>query len=104
LKTLEFLPEALREYAEAVGWYEEQRPGLGAELATDLEARLEQAARLPGAGRLATGAPQRFDLRWYELSRFPYALLIGTMGERRLVVAVAHVRRHPTYWRRRLGA
>jgi hypothetical protein len=58
---------------------------------------------MPGAGRLATGAPERFGLRWYDLSRFPYALLIGTIGERQVVVAVAHERRRPEYWRGRLG-
>jgi len=49
------------------------------------------------------GAPPELELRWYRVRRLPYALLIGRVGEDRMVVAVAHERRRPDFWRGRLG-
>ena len=101
---LRFLPQALREYLAGVRWYEQQREGLGAKFAAELEARLQLAVEVPGAGRLELDAPERFALRWYKLRRFPFALLIGRAGSERVVVAVAHERRRPGYWKRRINA
>jgi plasmid stabilization system protein ParE len=99
---LRFLPEATAEAREAARWYEERREGLGSEFIVALMERARRAEMMPGAGRLARGAPERFQLRWYVLERFPYSLLVGTGGEERVVVAVAHARRRPGYWRHRL--
>ena len=102
MSLLEFLPAALQEYVEAVRWYARQRQGLGEELIDEVEYRIRRAVEMPGAGRLEPDAPERFALRWYNLHRFPYALLIGNLDTRRVVVAVAHERRKPGYWKRRL--
>ncbi|RLB45546.1 MAG: hypothetical protein DRJ42_29670 [Deltaproteobacteria bacterium] len=99
---LRFLPEATAEAREAAAWYEERRVGLGDEFITALMDRARKAEAVPGAGRLEQDAPERFELRWYNLKRFPYALLVGSVGEERVVVAVAHGRRRPGYWRHRL--
>jgi plasmid stabilization system protein ParE len=39
--------------------------------------------------------------RRYLLRRFPYAVIYRAQAERVLVVAVAHMRRRPGYWRGR---
>ena len=103
MSLLEFLPQALEEMVEAARWYEQQREGLGQDFVDELEVRLRRAVEVPGAGRLEPNAPEQFALRWYSLKRFPYALLTGQLGDRRVVVAVAHERRKPGYWKRRLG-
>lgn len=99
---LRFLPEATAEAREATRWYEERREGLGSEFIVALMERARRAEIMPGAGRLERDSPERFQLRWYELKRFPYSLLVGSAGGERLVVAVAHARRRPGYWHHRL--
>ena len=96
------MPEAVREYADAVVWYGDIDGELAERFVRSLEERLALAMRMRGAGRLEPSAPDRFELRWYSLRDFPYALLIGTAAEERVVVAVAHEHRRPGYWADRL--
>lgn len=100
---MRFLPEAQREYLEALRWYRSKRDGLAEEFASEFDLRLQRALDAPGAGRLELTAPERFELRWYALRRFPYSFLIGNVRQERLVVAVAHERRKPGYWTARLA-
>ena len=94
---------ALREYASAGLRYRKESDELGRRFVNDLKARLDQATRVPGAGRIEPSAPARYELRWYQLREFPYGLLIGTSGAgQRMVVAVAQLHRWPGYRKRRL--
>ena len=99
---LEFLEEASVELELAVAWYEDQRPGLGSEFLEALRDTVHYAEDTPGIGKLEQDAPERFDLRWYMMHRFPYALLVGRGAGTRTVVAVAHLSRKPRYWKDRL--
>jgi hypothetical protein len=99
---IEFLEDAAVELELAVAWYDTQRPGLGAEFLDALRATVRYAEDAPGIGKHERDAPKRFDLRWYMMRRFPYALLVGSASRTRTVVAVAHVSRKPGYWKDRL--
>jgi len=101
--SLRFLRAAMIEAEAAALWYEARREGLGADFIAELMKRARRAEELPGAGRLEPDAPPELDLRWYLLKRFPYGLLVGSSGRGRIVVAVAHERRRPGYWKRRVG-
>jgi len=52
--------------------------------------------------------PERFpllqepDIRSAKVKRFPYRVVYVVVGEDVDVIAVAHAKRRPTYWRRRL--
>jgi hypothetical protein len=93
-------PEVLVELREAAGWYEERAAGIGEEFVTVFQRQLEAAA-----GQAHPGAPvpyvQLVDVRWLLLTpRFPYGIILSL--EPRTVIAVAHLRRKPAYWRKRL--
>jgi plasmid stabilization system protein ParE len=94
------LPAAERELTEAIDWYELQRPGLGVELlgAVDLAMRsiAENPARYPEW--VANG---RF--RCVVLDRFPYVVYFRLASGAPEVVAIAHSKRRPGYWLRRIG-
>lgn len=47
------------------------------------------------------GAGLRGDLRQYPLRRFPYLVIYQVSAEQLWVIAVAHQRRAPGYWKRR---
>ena len=88
-RRLRILASAAEEAIEAAAFYEAEHQGLGAEFDSALNA-------VPGrAGR--RGA-KRFVLR-----RFPYDIVVLEHPDELLVVAIAHQRRRPGYWRRRLG-
>ena len=76
-------------------WYEDQRPGLGAEFLGVVHGVL---------GRVGS-TPEQFPV-WLSnrrfrralVARFPYALFFHIVGDEAVVVAVAHTSRRPGYW------
>jgi hypothetical protein len=94
----EFLAPARAELDEAFDFYESQRPGLGAALTVEIEAAIAKILQKPTLWAKLPG-----DVRRCRLIRFPYALIYQIRGSLILIVAVAHLRRKPAYWRNRLG-
>ena len=92
-----FRPEARAEFVDAWSWYEEQRPGLGDELVTCVEAAIASAARAPLAHPMVDEPVRRILVK-----RFPYAVFFVPGNDNLLVLAVAHARREPGYWLRRI--
>ena len=94
-------PEADTETTEAFRWYRDSEPDepLGDDFLAAVEAAIDKAAEL-GTRYLARypGTPARYT----KLVRFPYLVVFHETGERLLVVAVAHEKRRPAYWRGRL--
>jgi plasmid stabilization system protein ParE len=99
--TFEFHPEALLEYQEAATWYEAQRFRLGVEFTVAVEAAVAAILADPRRYQPAGG-----DIRIFRMKRFPYYLFYRYLESRDHVriVAVAHHKRRPGYWRKRGGA
>jgi plasmid stabilization system protein ParE len=94
--TFEFHPEALREAWEAHRWYEER----------DRQAASSFLAELDHAQEKVVTQPERWPThlhgtRRYRFRRFPYVLVYHTTPERIVVLAVAHAKRRPRYWKTR---
>jgi hypothetical protein len=90
---------AAREYEKARTWYEGRSAGLGAEFADETDRAIARIARYPNRWPVYFKRFRRVRLR-----RFPYSLYYHMVDSSRvLVVAVAHARRRPGYWRRRLS-
>ncbi len=94
------LHEAEVELREAVAYYEEKNPGLG----LDLEVRLSGLF-----GRFATFQngcwPLREDgTRRYLTHRFPYLVIYAYLKDRIWLIAIAHCKRRPGYWKDRIKA
>ena len=96
MRTL-FQPAALEEFREAIVWYRELA-GLRQARALDQEinAKLELMRQHPLIGTPGTGGS-----RWMPLKRFPYILHYRVLGDVIDVLAVAHQKRRPGYWRKR---
>nr|MBI3614136.1 type II toxin-antitoxin system RelE/ParE family toxin [Nitrospirota bacterium] len=93
---LEFHPDAIAEARAAREWYTYQNPAAGEAFV----AELDQAIALIG------DHPNRWPsydhrTRRYLLRRFPYSIIYRAEENRITVVAVAHGRRKPGYWRKR---
>lgn len=89
---------AIREYEDTRDWYERRREGLGDSFRDDVDRAIARIARSP------TRWPVVFvRFRRVRLRRFPYLLFYHVVDPSlALVLAVAHARRRPGYWRRRL--
>lgn len=92
---------ASAELSEAVRWYEARRLGLGAEL---LEAVDQTFGLIEQHPEIGTPVPvvARGRLRRLLVQRFPYHVIYDASAQAIVVVAVAHARRRPDYWRDRL--
>jgi toxin ParE1/3/4 len=91
-----FHPDAGVELEEAALFYESRVPGLGKSFSAEVENTISLVRQFPEAG-----APDILGCRRVVVARFPYSLFYRQMTDAILVVAVAHQRRRPAYWRRR---
>lgn len=85
------------EFREASRYYESETAGLGLAFIAEVHRTLSLLAANP-----EIGGPVAGDLRKMVLRRFPYTLIYVHEVQGILVVAVAHHRRRPFYWRKRL--
>ena len=94
---VQFRAAANHDIAEAVNWYESQRPGLGARFFEDLDhvlSRIEESR-------------EQFPLMYRNayralLRRFPFGIFFTKYEDRTLVLAVTDLRREPNKWRSRI--
>ena len=98
MKLITFHPEALSEFTEVAEFYESRSEGLGFALLDEVERSLGQIASMPEACQLIGKRARRKPLL-----RFPYNLVYAVYPDRIRVVAFAHQKRRPFYWRRRLN-
>ena len=90
---------AIREYEEARAWYERRREDLGDAFTDEVDRAISRIARSPSRWPAVFVRFRRVRLR-----RFPYILYYHVVDDSlALVLAVAHARRRPGYWRRRLS-
>ena len=96
-----FHPAASAEAEADTRWYNERVSGLGDDFRAELVAGVERIAEAPEVWPTSTYDPRA---RRYLLSRFPYSIvyLVGS-DDGITVAAVAHAKRRPGYWRRRIG-
>lgn len=100
MSELVFLDEARRELDEVVAWYAERAPIAATAFVETVEAAL---ARLREVPRAAPPWPGRAKVRVRQLGRFPFLVLYSLLeDESIIVVAIAHQRRRPGYWLRRV--
>ena len=89
---------ASEELADAVRWYESRRRGLGRAFYGAVVAALESIAAHPEIG---TTAFDELDIRRVLVPRFPYQV-IYRLGSRTIsVLAFAHLKRRPGFWKHR---
>jgi plasmid stabilization system protein ParE len=91
-----FHPDADAELEEASLFYESRMAGLGKFFAAEVERTISLVREFPEAG-----SPVAPALRRVVIARFPYSVVYRQEPGAIVIVAVAHQRRRPGYWRRR---
>ena len=92
-----FLPPAEEEMTEASLTYEAASSNLGDDFLDDVQRVIDAVRESPSLGPGVGG-----KLRRALLHRFPFSLIYSVEPDAILIVAVAHQRRRPDYWRNRL--
>lgn len=95
-RKIEFHPAALEEAEAARDWYAQRSPAVAGAFIRELLHAIEQVA----------AAPERWphftpDTRRYLFPRFPFSLIYRVAPGKILIVAVAHTKRQPGYWKNR---
>jgi hypothetical protein len=93
----EFHPEAILEAIEATEWYAERSPNAERQFKAELQIAEEHVTQQP-----ESWSPYLHGTRCYKLDRFPFGLVYIQRGEKVIGIAVAHLKRRPSYWRKRL--
>ncbi|QSQ22682.1 type II toxin-antitoxin system RelE/ParE family toxin [Pyxidicoccus parkwayensis] len=84
-------------------WYERRQPGLGSDFAAQLDQDLAQLIDSPRMAPPWKGpTAQQLGVRVAVMRRYPFVLPYLAREEWVVVLAVAHVRKRPGYWLRRL--
>jgi plasmid stabilization system protein ParE len=91
-----FHPAAEQEVAAALKVGEERGFGLGRELVQEIRRVSALLSEMPSIGEPLDSQHRRFPLR-----KFPFGLIYRVNGDLVRVMAVAHRRQRPGYWRDR---
>jgi toxin ParE1/3/4 len=91
-----FHDRAEEELNEAAGHYARARAGLGDAFLAEAHDAIEALLAVPLAGAVVEG-----DVRRWLVKRFPYSVLYRTRDDHVRILAIAHQKRRPFYWRRR---
>ena len=97
-----FEDEADAEYRHAGHWYEGRRTDLGIEFFDAVDAAVRQIVELPRAGARVPRLPATLPVRRVPVKRFPYHVVYLETPAAIRILAVAHDRRKPGYWKGRL--
>ena len=89
---------AADEFDEAVTWYEARRPGLGAAFYEAVQQALELISEHEEAGTPVVGDPRTRRLL---VASFPYQIVYHLAPTETVILAIAHLKRRPGYWRER---
>jgi plasmid stabilization system protein ParE len=95
-------PEASAELEEAAVWYNNQRPGLGAQFLEAVDAALDRIGRWPHAAPRVPGVPADVPARKAPVTKFPYHVAYLETPDTIRILAFAHDSREPGYWHSRV--
>lgn len=99
---VEFLPDAAAEMTEAPAFYEERERTLGSRFLACVSAALQSIEAMPfSAACWPDDFAREYGVRRLVMREFPFTIVYVT-DPALVIVAVAHTKRRPDYWMKRL--
>lgn len=95
-RPLEVLAAASDEAVEATEWYRERSEDIALAFVVEVRGALARIEEAP-----ETWPSHHHGTQRKLLNRFPYEIVYRLLPDKILVVAIAHCKRRPGYWRRR---
>jgi plasmid stabilization system protein ParE len=87
---------AEQELNDAAGYYEAQSSGLGLAFLAEVEYSMDRILEHPEAAPFVNQVVRKMLIR-----RFPYSVMYSVQPEGIHILAIAHQKRRPMYWRGR---
>lgn len=97
--TVRTILPASNELRQAVGWYEARNPGLGGKFFDSIGTAISRIQERPEVG---TAVSPDGRTRRTLVAGFPYQVVYRLARGEIVVVAIAHLKRRPDYWTKRL--
>lgn len=103
MSSVRVLEAAATEAEGAAAWYEARRKGLGIQFRSEFKLALDRLREgiLPGSP--SPGVLGKRGVKRLLMNRFPFSVVFVAKGKDVVVLALAHHRRRPDYWRDRVG-
>jgi len=96
-RSVEFDEASQAEFIEAFDWYAKRSHGAAIGFASAVDVAIERIAENPDR------FPTTFaGCRYCKVERFPFCVVFYSSERGLFVVAIAHLKRRPGYWRNRL--
>jgi plasmid stabilization system protein ParE len=95
-REVEFHPRALEEARAAYQWYMARSTAAASAFLSEIDLALARIAEAPDRWPAYMRGTRRYLLR-----RFPYSVVFRETADKIQVIAVAHGRRRPGYWKNR---
>jgi hypothetical protein len=95
-------PIAQAEFADAAGWYEREREGLGSEFITEVDRVLTRIHDEPAFATAPIATVPDGVVRREFVHRFPYVVVFVETATVRKVIMIRRGSSHPARWRTRL--
>lgn len=96
-KTFRFHPQAREEFREAIRWYRARNVNAGIEFRKAVSTAVREVVQ--SAGRWPR---YLYGTHRYVLQRFPFSVVYLDDPEMVTIIAVAHAKRKPGYWKSRV--
>jgi plasmid stabilization system protein ParE len=96
-KVVEFHPKATAEARAAYNWYRERSHAASDAFLAEIDLALDKIVKSPLARAEYIAGTRRYLFR-----RFPFSIVYRVSSDVIEVIAVAHARRRPGYWAKRL--
>ncbi len=84
---------ALKEFNDAVSYYELEVSGLGGNFRKEIRKAIKRITEYPRAWSI-----EKRDVRRHLLHKFPYKILYSIESDHIYIIAIAHLHRKPDYW------
>jgi len=96
-KQFRFHPEAREDFREAIAWYRSRSTTVATEFRVEVSDNIRHIAQAPHRWPKYLHGTRRFVL-----DRFPFSIVYLDDPDAVIIVAVAHNKRRPGYWKDRL--
>jgi len=97
MRKIGFLPDAEKEMFDAIVYYDNEAEGLGDEFFNDIQSAVQKIQRNPESWAVIEDG-----IRKFLIVKFPYKILYMIDPDTIVIIAVAHHKRKPGYWRSRI--
>lgn len=95
-KTVEYHSGAQADFDESLNWYLSRSAGAAVGFVTAVDDAIERISEAPGRFSLTCG-----ECRYCAVRRYPFRIVFREEADRLVIIAVAHAKRRPAYWRER---